>query len=403
MQKLFSLGELYVSDFLAPGQEPGQKHELEMVMDESIGAARLKTTIPVNKMFGKYWYRSGTNQSMTQALGDIVHSILPLVHNHKKDDIWCDIAANDGTLLSKVPKSFKRIGIDPCEDDIYESACKHGIIVKDYFSAEALYKARLFPPHAKVITCAAMFYDLEDPDEFLKDVYEVLDDEGLFVLQLSYTPLMLRQLAFDNILSEHVYYHTFGSMWKLLIRNGLRIVDCQLNDINGGSFRLFVRKDNANPKNFGTQAFRDVCEYRLGMMELYEADMEIDSLHVWTEFNKDILKLKAQVVEFITHAKGRGKTIMGYGASTKGNTLLQFFGLDHTLIDAIAERQECKWGLRTVGSNIPIISEEEMRRAQPDYLLVLPWHFISEMFEREKAWHDKGGKWIVPMPKFEIL
>jgi hypothetical protein len=214
---------------------------------------------------------------------------------------------------------------------------------------------------------------------------------------------MIRQLAFDNILSEHVYYHTLSSIKTLVERNGMKIVDCTLNDVNGGSMRVFVRKKIADPKNFGTQAFRDVCRFRVSSLLAKEMLMAVDLPEAWWEFHEDIQKLKAEVVEFITHAKGRGKTIMGYGASTKGNTLLQYFGLDNTMIDAIAERQECKWGLRTVGTNIPIISEDEMRKAQPDFLLILPWHFVSEFQQREAAYLKAGGKFIVPCPKFEII
>jgi hypothetical protein len=254
-----------------------------------------------------------------------------------------------------------------------------------------------------VITTIAMFYDLEDPDAFIKDVYEVMEDEGLWVLQLSYTPLMIKQLAFDNILSEHVYYHTLNSMKTLMERNGFKIVDCTLNDVNGGSMRVFVRKQIADPGNFGTQPHRDVCQYRISSLLANEILYAVDLPEIWQEFYQDILKLKAQVVDFITYAKKRSKTIMAYGASTKGNTLLQFFGLDNTMIDAIAERQECKWGLRTIGTNIPIISEEEMRKANPDYLLILPWHFIQEFKSREDQYLKGGGKFIVPLPKFQII
>lgn len=402
MKKLFSLGELYVSDFLALGQQPKfDPIELKLMMDED-GLVHLDKMAPNESMWGgeRYWYSSGVNISMRNALKDVVDSVLPLVKNGSS---FLDVASNDGTLLSFVPKDWRRVGIDPCNGDILKAAQQHGIIVNDYFSAEALYRARLFPPKFDIVSSVAMFYDVQEPDKFIQDVYEVLEDEGIWVLQLSYTPLMIRQLAFDNICHEHFAYYSFGSMWKLLMRNGFRIVDCQLNDINGGSFRLFARKDKADPKNFGTQAYRDVCEFRMATIETYEAEMEMGSARIWYEFNKDIEMLKAKVVGFILSKKDEGKRIMGYGASTKGNTLLQYFGLDNTLIDAIAERQECKWGLRTVGTNIPIISEEEMRKAQPDYLLVLPWHFISEMAEREKEWHGKGGRWIVPMPKFEII
>lgn len=399
MEKLFSLGGIYVSDFLKPDEyaQPEQLHELELVMDETIGAARLKTTAPLDTMFGKYWYRSGTNDSMKAALKDVVNSILPHTQKHY-GQMWLDIAANDGTLLSFVPGNFIKMGVDPCEGDILKEAQKHAIMYKTYFNKYVLGTSR-----ASIVTTIAMFYDLEDPDKFIQDVRDVMFDEGLWVLQLSYTPLMLKQLAFDNILSEHVYYHTLGSMKMLLERNGFNIVDCTLNDVNGGSMRVFARKKTADPKNFGTQPYRDVCDYRVQSILSEELCMGVEFPEVWQEFYEDILKLKAQVTDFISYAKKRGKTVMGYGASTKGNTLLQFFGLDHTMIDAIAERQECKWGLRTIGTNIPIISEDEMRKRNPDYLLILPWHFVSEFREREREYLMNGGKMIVPMPKFEII
>lgn len=393
-KELFSLGYLYPSDFLKEGELPRcNPVELKLVMNGD-GFAHLETMAPAEVMWGKYWYRSGTNQSMTSALSDVVHSILPLVTNHKAGDIWLDIACNDGTLLSKVPQSFKRIGIDPCDGDILKSAREHGIIIQDYFSALALYRARLFPPHAKVITSIAVFYDVQNPDEFVKDIREVLDDEGIWVLQLSYTPLMLEQLAFDNICHEHYAYYSLSSIKTLVERNGMEIVDCTLNDVNGGSFRVFVKKKGSS---FATQQYRDVCNMRINSL------LEMEKRITWDGFYMQILKLRLEVMDFIRLAKRQGERIMGYGASTKGNTLLQWFGLDDTLIDAIAERQEAKWGLRTVGTNIPIISEEEMRRAQPDYLLILPWHFVGEFKERERDYLNKGGKFIVPCPKFQII
>lgn len=396
---LLSLGEIYVSDFLATGQKPGYKHELELVMDESIGAARLKTTAPLNTMFGKYWYRSGTNESMKAALKNVVDSIWPLVIYPVKSK-WLDIACNDGTLLGFVSPYFERYGIDPCERRISNWATRYcDTFIQDYFRKE------LFAPREKfsIITTIAMFYDLEDPDTLIKDVYEIMEDEGLWVLQLSYTPLMLKQFAFDNILSEHVYYHTLGSMKILMERNGFNIVDCQLNDVNGGSMRVFVRKQKADIKKFSTQCYRDVCDFRIASILAEEKNMALTDKETWAKFYQEIVTLKTEVIHFIHTAKAKGKTIMGYGASTKGNTLLQFFGLDHNIIAAIADRQSCKWGLRTVGTNIPIISEEEMRERKPDYLLVLPWHFQKEFIQREKEYLKAGGKMIFPLPKFEII
>ena len=253
---------------------------------------------------------------------------------------------------------------------------------------------------AKVVTCIAMFYDLEEPIPFLEDVHEVLEDDGLFVLQMSYTPLMLKQLAFDNICHEHVHYYTLETIEYVLRAAGFRIVDVQLNDVNGGSFRVYAMKQTADISVFGTQPFRDVCEYRTNALRAYETWSEVNEPEVWDDFYERLLTLRDEVREFIRTVRADGKTVWGYGASTKGNTLLQFFGIE---LDGIAERSPYKFGLRTVGTNIPIVSEEEMREAAPDYLLVLPWHFISEFVKRESEFLAGGGKFIVPCPEFKVI
>ena len=231
----------------------------------------------------------------------------------------------------------------------------------------------------------------------------MLDDDGLWVLQLSYTPLMIEQLAFDNICHEHVYYYSLFNLKNLLEQNGFKIMDCQLNDINGGSFRVYAMKDTGNIKTFGTQPHRDICKFRVESLLEYEKTLELDSTKTWMEFFDRINGLKEITLDFIKNEKAKGKVIWGYGASTKGNTLLQYFGLNATLIDGIAERSPYKFGLKTVGTGIPIHSEDEMRKANPDYLLVLPWHFISEFVDRERDFLINGGKFIVPCPKFEII
>jgi len=394
MVELLNLGEIYVSDFLKPGEEPGIKHELKLVLDEKIGAPRLETTAPLSSMFGKYWYRSGTNETMKAALKDVVDSILPHVNSNYGQG-WFDIAGNDGTLLSFVPDNFIRFNIDPCEKSIYSKSQGHAIVFNDYFKKELVNGMQ-----AAVITTIAMFYDIEDYSSFVKDVYEVLADGGIWVLQLSYTPLMIQQLAFDNILSEHVYYHSLSSMKKVLEPNGFEIVDCTLNDVNGGSFRIFVKKKG---QPFATQQYQDVCKFRMDSLLRMENEMRLDSLITWAEFNNRLQILKHDITTTLARLVQDGKTIMAYGASTKGNTLLQYFGLDNTLITAVAEKQECKVGLRTVGTDIPIISEREMRRLKPDYLLILPWHFIDEFVKREADYLNDGGKFIVPLPKLKII
>jgi hypothetical protein len=404
MKELFNLGELYVSDFLNESDEPrGGKVEMKMMLDETTGNVRLEKAAPLDVMYGKYWYRSGINQSMKNELQRIVTSILD-VKPLKENDIWVDIACNDGTMFDFIPNNIIKVGIDPVDNSYKnESEKKSNLIIQDYFSADVYKKSKFGTQKAKVVTSIAMFYDLENPDTFIQDVGEILDDDGLWVLQLSYTPLMIEQLAFDNICHEHIYYYSLFNLKKLMEKNGFKVVDCQLNDTNGGSFRLYVMKENADITKFATQPHRDVCNFRIQSLLTLEEKLKLDSVDTWVDFYNRILDLKEQTVSFIKSEKEKGKKIWGYGASTKGNTLLQYFGLDHTLIDGIAERSIYKWGLKTVGTNIPIYSEEEMRKQKPDYLLVLPWHFISEFVERERDFLIGGGKFIVPCPKFEII
>jgi len=404
MKKLLEIGSYYVSDFIKDDSNnlEKNKYSLDIYLDKETGAARLKEIAPSDSMWGQYWYRSGINTTMVRELGNVVNEITSRV-KYNQNDIWLDIACNDGTLLKQIPKEFIKLGIDPCDDSFYKEASQYGIIVQDYFSYDAYQKTGYSDRKVKIITTIAMFYDLDNPNIFINDINKVLDDNGLWVIQLSYTPLMIQQLAFDNICHEHIYYYSLNSLKKLFDNHNLKIVDAELNDVNGGSIRVYIQKNIAKESSFATGSLRDVCNFRVqSLLEYENRKFDISKPKVWKEFDNNINKLKQQTVDFIKQEKAKGKIICGYGASTKGNTLLQWFGLDHTLIDAIAERSPYKFGLKTVGTNIPIKSEEEVRAMNPDYMLVLPWHFISEFIQREDEFLSKGGKFIVPCPKFEI-
>lgn len=400
MKKLLELGDHFVSDFVKQQPWERPKFSLDLYADENIGAPRLLTQPPHDSMWGQYWYRSGINASMTNELKSIVSEITRRVTLYE-GDAWLDIACNDGTLLKAVPDGLVKLGIDPCDDTYYAESSKVAKVAQDYFSKAAFDKISKKP--AKVITCIAMFYDLADPHPFVRDLYECLDDNGVLVLQMSYTPLMIQQLAFDNICHEHVYYYDLTSIKKLFEYHGFRIVDCSLNDTNGGSFRIYLQKNKAKIASFGSAPLRDVCNYRIESILNLESQQPITDPDTWKVFNYRLKKLRTQVQEFVRQARAEGKTVYGYGASTKGNTLLQLFGLTNEDIVAIAERSPAKFGLRTIGTDIPIISEEEMRAAKPDYLLVLPWHFIDEFVSREQEFLDRGGKFIVPCPYFNII
>jgi len=404
MDEVFSLGDLYISDFLKKDTSPdNRKADLTLCFSSKSKLLQLKESTSVNSLYGKYWYRSGINSSMRTSLKNVVDSVMQYVEV-KPNDVWLDIASNDGTLLSFVPKDVLRIGIDPAEDS-YKNEALHYCddVIQDYFSAKTYQNGKYGDKKAKVVTVIAMFYDLDAPEAFLRDIQEIMADDGILVLQLSYTPLMINQLAFDNICHEHVCYYSLTSLDYLVRKSGFRIVDCELNDVNGGSFRVYIQKNTFNVKGFKTAPFRDVADFRIQSLLQYEDSCGFNTVEKYVSFYQDIQKLKQQTIDFVREEKNKGKKIWGYGASTKGNTLLQWFGLDHTLIEGIAERSPYKYGLKTVGTNIPIYSEEDMRKNNPDYLLILPWHFVEEFKKRESSFLNNGGAFIVPCPRFTIL
>jgi NDP-4-keto-2,6-dideoxyhexose 3-C-methyltransferase len=406
MEKLLTLGSHYVSDFIRDGDlENRKKYSLDVYLDRDLGAARLchDDLAPPDSMWGQYWYRSGINTSMTRELESIVREITNRVQL-KDNDIWLDIACNDGTLLKFVPDHVNKVGIDPCDDSYYKESSQVAHVVQDYFNYNSWLKSGYGDRRARVITCIAMFYDLDDPNPFVADLYKVLDDDGVCVLQMSYTPLMIRQLAFDNICHEHVYYYDLTSIKTLFERHNFRVVDCSLNDTNGGSFRIYLQKQSAGANTFASAPLRDVCAVRVKSILEYERWIcNIRDPQVWQDFGARLELLKQQVVDKVLTAVNQGQTVYGYGASTKGNTLLQYFGLDHTVITAIAERSPYKYGLKTIGSMIPIVSEADMRSANPDYLLILPWHFIDEFEKREQDYIQAGGQLIVPCPVYKVI
>lgn len=400
LRSILSLGNLAVSNFVT-GTEDVLHAPLDLVLCEPVrggcGLLQLRHTVEAGFLYRNYWYRSGVNRSMQEALGDIVRSaerIVPL----RGGDMVVDIGSNDGTLLRaySVPE-LVRVGFEPATNLMPYAQQRGTVTVNDFFSYES-FRTLFGAAAAKVVTSIAMFYDLEDPNAFVADVARCLHPQGLWVIQMAYLPSMLEQNAFDNICHEHLEYYGLGSLRALLERHYLRVLDVSLNDVNGGSFRIFVTHRDADvgaPQ--GAAA-------RIRDLEELEARLNLADRGVYEGFAQRIGSIRGNLSAFIrAEVTGRHKTVDVYGASTKGNTLLQYFGLDHALIRSAAERNPDKWGKRTVGTAIPIVSEEEARKSPPDYFLVLPWHFLMEFVQRERAYLQAGGKFIVPLPQFRVV
>lgn len=400
---VLSLGEQHIGGAFArpDGAPPVQRRvPLDLVRcdpavnQDACGLVQMRHSVPPRVLYSSYWYRSGINQTMRDHLAGIAHMAEKLA-GLRADDLVLDIGCNDGTLLKSYrTNGIKRLGIDP--SNVITHARAAGLqVVNDFFSAGALRTA--FPDQKpKVITSIAMFYDLEDPRAFVSDIRASLHEDGVWILELSYLPSMLRMNSFDTICHEHLEYYSLAPMERLLAEYQLEVIDVTLNDSNGGSFRVAATHAG------GIKASEEARE-RVQQLRLSEFELALDSDGPYTVFNKNIKKIRNDVRSFLKKAKAQRKLVHGYGASTKGNTTLQYCGITPDLMPAIADRNEDKWGTTTVGTNIPVISEAESRRQRPDFYFVLPWHFINEFRQREREFLERGGKFVVPMPHVHVI
>lgn len=358
--------------------------------EDSCGLVQLGDSYDLNEMYGEnYGYRSGLNASMVRHLNAKVEKILSIA-KLQDSDLILDIGSNDSTTLKAYPDTYHLIGIDPSGLKFKEYYPSHVELIPDFFSA-VLIKEKVGDQKAKVITSFSMFYDLEAPQTFMQEIEGVLDDNGIWVFEQSYMPIMLEKNSYDTICQEHLEYYALKQIKWMCDRVGLKIVDVEFNEVNGGSFSLIVaKKSSSYPENTA----------QITQILAREKEMGLDTLKPWEEFVTRIEQTKKELLTFLTQCKQEGKKVLGLGASTKGNVILQYCNITEILLPAVGEVNSDKYGCYTPGTLIPIISEEEALASNPDYLLVLPWHFKEFFISNPKF---KGMKLVFPLPNLEIV
>jgi hypothetical protein len=392
---ILDLGVQHLTGVFPPdASTPVTKGPVELVLCPDGGLVQLRQSYDLAEMYGEnYGYRSGLNRSMVAHL-ERKSAKLEALAGVAAGDIVLDIGSNDATLLRAYRDvGQRRGGIDPSAEKFREFYPANIGLVTDFFSRESFH--RLFGDgRAQLVTSIAMFYDLEQPLEFMRAVESVLDDEGIWHFEQSYLPSMLDACAYDTICQEHLEYYGLTQIKWMTDRAGLKILEVELNDVNGGSFAVTVAKAGSRrPAN------AESVERLIGN----ERARRLDEPAAYEGFRAAVHRHRDELVALVRDLRARGKTVFGYGASTKGNVLLQFCGFTAADLDCIADVNPDKRGCVTPGTHIPIVSEQEAHSRCPDYFLVLPWHFRDNLVAREREYLAKGGKMIFPLPSVAVV
>ncbi len=393
------LGRQYLSSVFPTDlqyRKDAKKYPLDLVLckknKDTCGILQLAHNINLESMYELYPFSSSTNSSMSAILHDVVNTALPHV-DLKDEDIVLDIGGNDGTLLSFFrEKKLDLLAIDPAKNIKQVFTSHRYQYINSFFNKQIYYATT--DKKAKLIFSIAMFYHLSDPITFSNDVEACLSNDGVWVIQMAYLPLMLQTNMYDNIVHEHVGYYTTHNMEWIMNNTGLEVFDVMLNDVYGGSFRIFVKKKNNKRLKKSKRLLKVLQD---------EANFGVNKVQTYHDFMTRIKKTKKDLLTLIKQIKSQKKNIWIYGASTKGNTILQYCGVSSKDIEAAADSNPFKFGKYIIGADIPIKDEMTMRKAKPDYLLALPYSFISSFMKREKELIKSGSKFIIPLPNVTIL
>ena len=359
--------------------------------ESNCGLLQLRETVKPDLLYKQYFYRSAVSDTMRKDLRNVVDDVTSRVELNP-GNVVLDIGANDCTMLSYFNPELSRIGVEPAENIDWGHVDDSIEIVNNYFSWDAI-ESTLAGRKVKAFTSCAMFYDLDDPNSFVSSIKRCLDEDGVWCIQLSYLPLMLENTNFYDICNEHLEYYSLQVLETLMNMNGLKIVDASLNNVNGGSARVFI-KHLDNPAEQTEQ---------LKLLLEKELDLDLFNPQVYINFYDKIKDLRDRIKNSMLSEIDKGELVLGLGASTKGNMLLQLFGIDNTMLPYISERNPDKVGLRTLGTDIELISEEKARELKPSCMLVLPWYFKDEIVKREESYINSGGKLMFPMPYPHIV
>ena len=390
---LFSLGKIsFTGRFPNTIRQNVPKAYLNVLMCKKCKLVQLDRNFDLNYLYGKnYGYRTGINKTMTDHVKKIVRKCSALVKLKSKQYVL-DIGSNDATLLNFYANDIIKVGVDPLVHKYKKFYKKINYKISNFFKIKDIEKIKI-KKKFKIISALSVFYDLRDPNKFIKEIKKILDDKGVFVLEHVDLYYIIKNNIFDTICHEHLVFYSSKIIIEMMKNNGLKVFNHEYNEINGGSSRYYICHSKTNFK----------VSKNIKKVLLRENLQGIELKKTYKLFFTKILNEKIKLIKLIKKIKNEEQDIHGYGASTKGNVLLQFYNINNKVVNYIADRNPLKWNSFTPGTRIKIISESQSRKIKPHFYLVLPWHFKNEILIREKNIRKKGTKFIFPLPKVRVV
>jgi SAM-dependent methyltransferase len=390
---LFSLGKIsFTGRFSNTIHQNVPKAYLNVLMCKKCKLVQLDRNFDLNYLYGKnYGYRTGINKTMTDHVRKIVRKCSALIKLKPKQYVL-DIGSNDATLLNFYANDIIKVGVDPLVNKYKKFYKKINYKISNFFKIKDIEKIKI-KKKFKIISALSVFYDLRDPNKFIKEIKKILDDKGVFVLEHVDLYYIIKNNIFDTICHEHLVFYSSKIIIEMMKNNGLKVFNHEYNEINGGSSRYYICHSKTNFK----------VSKNIKKVLLRENLQGIELKKTYKLFFTKILNEKIKLIKLIKKIKNEGQDIHGYGASTKGNVLLQFYNINNKVVNYIADRNPLKWNSFTPGTRIKIISESQSRKIKPHFYLVLPWHFKNEILIREKNIRKKGTKFIFPLPKVRVV
>ena len=394
VQEFLSLGSVPLANSLLKKEqlnEPEEHYPLNVVYCEDCSLVQITKTVPPEKLFSHYLYLSSFSETMLKHSEKLANK-LTKEFSLTGRSLVVEIASNDGYLLQYYKnQSIPVLGIEPAHN-IAKIAQNKGIdTVNDFFSLELATKLASEGKVADVIHAHNVLAHVPDLNGFVSGIEKLLSPEGVAVIEAPYVQKMIDNIEFDTIYHEHLCYFSLTALKRLFENNNLVISNVEQVDIHGGSLRIYASKKGASIGSAVEELLKD------------EEKRGINTVSYYKDFAKKVDKLRESVVGLLNKLKSEGKSIAAYGASAKGSTMMNFFGLDSNHLDFVADRSTVKQGLYTPGNRLPIFSPEEILERMPDYLLLLTWNFADEILEQQSKYRELGGKFIVPIPKPTIL